>query len=85
LIEPAVRRKEHDDGEDDDFEIVGKSAMVDPPDFELAFEGGDDGIVEVVSIGLEAVEDGFFVAEDDRGDAGEAWGTLSISRLTASE
>ena len=67
-------RKEHDDGEDDDFEIVGQGAMVHPPDFEFAFVGGDDGVVKVIAVGLEAIEDSFFVAEDDRGDAGEAWG-----------
>jgi len=62
LIEPAVGRKEHDDGEDDDFEVVGKGAMVDPPDFEFAFVGGDDGVVKVIAVGIDMVEEGFFVA-----------------------
>lgn len=67
-------RKEHDDGEDDDFEVVGKGAVPHPPDFKFAFVGSDDGVVEVVAVAVYLIEDGFFVAEDDRGDAGEAWG-----------
>ena len=66
-------RKEHDDGKDDDFEIVSKGAMLNPPDFELAFVGGDNGVVEVIAVSIDMVEQGFFVAEDDGGDTGEAW------------
>ena len=74
MVQPAVGRKKHDDGEDDDFEIVGKGAVLHPPDFKFAFVGSDDGVVEVVAVAVYLIEDGFFVAEDDRGDAGEAWG-----------
>ena len=74
MVQPAVGRKKHDDGEDDDFEIVGKGAVPHPPDFKFAFVGSDDGVVEVVAVAVYLIEDGFFVAEDDRGDAGEAWG-----------
>ena len=62
-------RKEHDDGEDDDFEVVSKGAVPHPPDFKFAFVGSDDGVVEMVSVALHQVENGFFVAEDDRCDA----------------
>ena len=74
MVQPAVGRKKHDDGEDDDFEVVGKGAVPHPPDFKFAFVGSDDGVVEVVAVAVYLIEDGFFVAEDDRGDAGEAWG-----------
>lgn len=59
-------------GEENEFEVVAEGAVPGPPDFELAFVGSDNGVVEVVAVAWHFVQNGFFITEDNRADTGEA-------------
>ncbi len=73
LPQRSARADERPRGQKNELEIIADGAVARPPDFELAFVGGDDGVVEVVSVAGDFVEDGLFVPEDHRPYAGKAW------------